>query len=182
MSIPKRSSTTGGQHTFAKIPQANIQRSKFDRSCGYKTAFDAGKLIPFFSDEVLPGDTMSLRTSLFGRLATPLHPFMDNIYLDTHFFFVPLRLIWDDFPISWGEREPGRYRHVSGTSSNYPGRGVRRKQQCGLSRDPDEDRARRAGKRPTLSCSKLDLERMVSRSKSAGLSACRERTWPGRGL
>ncbi len=101
-------STTGGQHSFAQIPSANIQRSSFDRSCGLKTTFDAGDLIPIFVDEALPGDTMSLSVSTFARLATPLHPIMDNIYLDTHFFSVPIRLIWDNWQKFNGEQDnPG---------------------------------------------------------------------------
>lgn len=91
------SSFTKTQSHFANIPDAEIQRSKFDRSHGVKTAFDAGKLIPIFCDEVLPGDTMQLKPHLFGRLATPFVPFMDNLYLDTHFFFVPTRLVWKNW-------------------------------------------------------------------------------------
>ena len=86
-----RRSVTGGQHSFAAVPDARIQRSVFKRSCGLKTTFDAGLLIPVFVDEVLPGDTMSLRMHTFARLATPIHPMMDNMYLDSHFFFVPYR-------------------------------------------------------------------------------------------
>jgi hypothetical protein len=84
-------------HSFSRVPQADIPRSKFDRSCGYKTTFDAGYLVPVFVDEVLPGDTFSARLTAFARLATPLHPFMDNLFLDTHFFFVPNRLIWSNW-------------------------------------------------------------------------------------
>ncbi len=90
-------SVTDAQHRFSEIPHANIQRSKFDRSCGLKSAFDAGFLVPIFCDEALPGDTMSLSMSLFARLATPIHPIMDNVYLDTHFFAVPIRLIWSNW-------------------------------------------------------------------------------------
>jgi len=84
-------------HSFARVPQANIPRSKFDRSCGHKTTFDAGYLVPVFIDEALPGDTFNAKLTAFARLATPLHPFMDNLYVDTHFFFVPNRLIWDNW-------------------------------------------------------------------------------------
>ena len=93
----RRPSTTGGQHSFAQIPKANIERSKFDRSCGLKTTFDGGKLIPIFVDEALPGDTMSLKMSTFARLATPLHPVLDNMHMDFHFFAVPIRLIWENW-------------------------------------------------------------------------------------
>nr|QJB20555.1 MAG: major capsid protein [Microvirus sp.] len=91
-------------HSFARVPNAEIQRSVFDRSRGYKTTFDAGYLVPVFMDEALPGDTFNVSMTAFARLATPLHPFMDNLYLDTHFFAVPLRLIWDNFQRFMGER------------------------------------------------------------------------------
>lgn len=95
-------------HTFARVPNAEIQRSVFDRSRGYKTTFDAGYLIPVFVDEALPGDTFNARMTAFARLATPLHPFMDNLYLDTHYFAVPLRLLWDNFQRFMGEQpDPG---------------------------------------------------------------------------
>lgn len=84
-------------HTFSRVPDAEIQRSSFDRSSGYKTTFNAGLLIPMFADEVLPGDTFSLQSTIFGRLATPIFPIMDNLYLSTFYFFVPNRLIWDNW-------------------------------------------------------------------------------------
>ena len=93
---------------FSVVPNAEIQRSKFDRSHGLKTTFDAGLLIPVFVDEVLPGDTFNLSMSAFGRLATPIKPVMDNIYLDSFFFFVPNRLVWDDWERFNGEQvNPG---------------------------------------------------------------------------
>lgn len=96
------------KHNFSQIPRANIPRSRFDRSHGYKTTFDAGYLIPFFVDEVLPGDTFSLSASIFGRLATPVVPVMDNMFLETFFFFVPNRLVWDNWQKFNGEQEnPG---------------------------------------------------------------------------
>ena len=85
------------EHTFSHVPPVDVPRSSFNRSHGLKTTFDAGKLIPIFVDEALPGDTFNLRMSGFGRLATPLFPFMDNLFLDTHFFFVPYRLIWNNW-------------------------------------------------------------------------------------
>ena len=103
-----RKSVTKGQHKFAQIPSAEIQRSSFDRSCGIKTAFDSGLLIPVFVDEALPGDTMSLNMSTFARLATPIHPIMDNMYLDTHFFAVPYRLLWDNWEkFNGAQEDPG---------------------------------------------------------------------------
>jgi hypothetical protein len=85
------------KHNFSAVPRADIPRSSFDRSCGHKTTFDAGYLVPIFIDEVLPGDTFNAKLHAFGRLATPLHPFMDNLFIDTHFFFVPNRLLWDNW-------------------------------------------------------------------------------------
>jgi len=85
------------QHVFSQVPKAEIQRSSFDRSCGHKTTFDAGYLIPIFVDEVLPGDTFNLKMTGFGRLATPLFPLMDNAYLDSFWFFVPYRLVWQNW-------------------------------------------------------------------------------------
>ena len=92
------------QEHFSQAPSAEIQRSKFDRSCGHKTSFDAGDLIPVFVDEVLPGDTFTLKTTAFCRLATPLKPVMDNMFLDIHYFFVPNRIIWDNWAKFMGER------------------------------------------------------------------------------
>ena len=93
------------KHQFSQVPQVAIPRSTFKRDHTYKTTFDAGKLIPFYADEVLPGDSVNLNATLFGRLATPLAPIMDNIYLDTHYFFVPNRLIQDNFKKMMGEQK-----------------------------------------------------------------------------
>jgi hypothetical protein len=84
-------------HDFSRVPEAQIPRSSFDRSHGYKTTLNAGYLYPIFVDEALPGDTFNVQMSGFGRLATPLHPFMDNLYFSTFFFAVPIRLIWDNW-------------------------------------------------------------------------------------
>ena len=95
-------------YSFQVVPQADIPRSSFDRSHGHKTTFDAGQLIPIYLDEALPGDTFNLNMSGFGRLATPIHPIMDNMYLETFFFAVPYRLIWDNWQKFNGEQEnPG---------------------------------------------------------------------------
>ncbi|AXL15249.1 major capsid protein [Microviridae sp.] len=85
------------KHNFSAVPRADIPRSSFNRSCGHKTTFNAGQLIPIYVDEALPGDTFNAKLHAFGRLATPLHPFMDNLYIDTHFFAVPNRLIWENW-------------------------------------------------------------------------------------
>jgi len=96
------------KHQFSQVPKAEIQRSSFDRSHGFKTTFNSGYLIPFFVDEALPGDTFNLRASYFARLATPLTPFMDNLFLDTFFFAVPNRLVWDNWQKFNGEQtDPG---------------------------------------------------------------------------
>lgn len=95
-------------HDFSKSPSAEIPRSAFDRSHGCKTTFDAGYLIPIFVDEALPGDTFNLNMTAFGRLATPIHPFMDNLFMDSFFFAVPVRLLWDNFQKFNGEQtDPG---------------------------------------------------------------------------
>ena len=93
------------QHLFSLIPKVKIQRSAFDRSHCCKTTFNSGYLVPFYVDEVLPGDTFNLKASIFARLSTPIVPFMDNLYLDTFFFHVPNRLIWKHFVNMMGERE-----------------------------------------------------------------------------
>lgn len=96
------------QHMFSQVPRADIPRSTFNRSCGLKTTFDSGYLVPIYVDEALPGDTFNLKMTAFTRLATPLFPFMDNLHMDTFFFAVPNRLIWDNFQKMNGEqRDPG---------------------------------------------------------------------------
>ncbi len=95
-------------HQFSQVPKAEIQRSSFDRSHGLKTTFDAGYLIPIFVDEALPGDTFNLNMQGFARMATPIFPVMDNIYLETFFFFCPMRLIWQNWQRFMGEQDnPG---------------------------------------------------------------------------
>lgn len=97
---------TDKKHRFSEVPEANIERSKFDRSHSYKTTFDPDYLIPFYIDEVLPGDTFNVKTSHFIRMTSPLNkPIMDNMYLDTFYFFVPLRLIWTNFVKFMGEQD-----------------------------------------------------------------------------
>lgn len=82
-------------HRFSDAPAMYMRRTKFDRSHVYKTTFNSGRLIPVFVDEVLPGDTTRISVNYFARLATPVKPIMDNIYLDWFFFFVPNRLVWE---------------------------------------------------------------------------------------
>lgn len=92
------------RHQFSQVPKAEIPRSRFDRSHGYKTTFNAGWLVPVYVDEALPGDTFSLRCTTFARLSTPLHPMMDNLYADMFFFAVPYRLVWNHFVNFFGEQ------------------------------------------------------------------------------
>lgn len=95
-------------HQFSLVPRAEIPRSSFDRSAGHKTTFDAGSLIPIYVDEALPGDTVSLNMSGFCRMSTPLHPIMDNMFISTFFFAVPIRLIWQNWKRMNGEQDnPG---------------------------------------------------------------------------
>ena len=93
-------------HQFAMIPKADIPRSSFNIQTAHKTTFDAGYLIPVYVDEVLPGDTFNLKMTAFARLATPIFPVMDNLHLDTFFFFVPNRLVWENWQKFMGERYP----------------------------------------------------------------------------
>ena len=93
---------------FSRSPQANIQRSTFNRDHGLKTTINGGYLYPIFYDEALPGDTFQLDANGFGRLATPINPFMDNLYIQTFFFSVPFRIIWDNWEKFMGEQiNPG---------------------------------------------------------------------------
>ena len=95
-------------HQFSQVPQARIPRSSFNRSHGHKLTFDGGKLVPIFLDEALPGDSMSLRASMFGRLATPIKPVMDTLIMQSFFFFVPNRLVWGNWQKFNGEQDnPG---------------------------------------------------------------------------
>lgn len=92
------------QHDFSRVPQVEIPRSVFDRTHAYKTTFDAGYLIPIYVDEVLPGDSFNLNLTAFARLATPIFPVMDNMFMDIHFFYVPTRLIWTNWQPFMGEQ------------------------------------------------------------------------------
>lgn len=95
-------------HDFSRVPKAEIQRSVFKRDHGLKTAFNAGYLVPIFVDEALPGDTFTCTMTGFGRLATPVNPIMDNLYIETFFFAVPYRLVWNNWQKMCGEQEnPG---------------------------------------------------------------------------
>nr|QJB19030.1 MAG: major capsid protein [Microvirus sp.] len=103
--VPSKSHRSVMTHQFSQVPKAEIPRSSFDRSHGYKTTFDAGFLVPFFVDEALPGDTFNLKLTGFARLATPIYPIMDNMFMDTFFFSVPIRLLWDNWQRFNGEQK-----------------------------------------------------------------------------
>ena len=124
------------KHNFSMVPKADIPRSAFNRSHGFKTTFDSGYLVPILVDEALPGDTFNLRMSAFARMATPITPFMDNLYCDTFFFAVPVRLVWDNWQKFNGEQEdpgdstdylvpqmvsPASTGHAVGSLSDYMG-------------------------------------------------------------
>lgn len=95
-------------HQFTMIPKADIPRSSFDCQSTHKTTFDAGYLVPVYVDEMLPGDTFRLNMTAFARLATPINPIMDNLHLDSFFFFVPNRLIWSNWQKFMGQQaNPG---------------------------------------------------------------------------
>lgn len=99
------------QYTFSRAPQVNIPRSVFRRNHSLKTTMDVDYLYPIYVDEVLPGDTFEFSQHLFGRLSTPLTPLMDNLYLDTFYFAIPVRLVDKDFKKLMGERPFGDVRN-----------------------------------------------------------------------
>lgn len=119
----KMPSVMPSQHQFSMVPKATIERSVFDRSHGYKTTFNAGYLIPFYVDEVLPGDTFNMKAHILARLSTPIKPVMDNLYVETFFFFVPYRLIWTNFVKFMGEQEPSTFTVYTVPQMTVPGAG-----------------------------------------------------------
>lgn len=109
MSATKMMQVRRPNFSFRDTPQATIPRSVFNRSHGKKLTFDSDRLIPFFVDEVIPGDTHTLKTHGFMRLFSPLAaPIMDNIYVDFFYFFTPTRIVWDNFEKMHGaQTDPG---------------------------------------------------------------------------
>ena len=108
MALPMHKNRSVDVHQFAMVPKADIPRSTFDVQTTLKTTFDSGYLVPIYLDEVLPGDSHKLTFTSFTRLATPLFPVMDNLHLETFFFFVPCRLIWTNWVKMMGEQaNPG---------------------------------------------------------------------------
>ena len=99
------SNKSASSHSFAMVPRADIPRSKFSMEKTLKTTFDSGYLVPIMCEEVLPGDTFNTKVTMFGRLATPLFPVMDNLRLDSFFFFVPNRLVWTNWVKFMGQQD-----------------------------------------------------------------------------
>jgi len=100
--MAQRTKVGKSQHRFGQVPRADIPRSTFDLSHGVKTTFDADYLVPMSQPwDVIPGDSWNCKTTIVARLATPLHPLMDSIYIDTFYFFVPYRILWDSAEGSW---------------------------------------------------------------------------------
>lgn len=109
---------------FSGIPTIDIQRSRFDRSFSLKTTFSSGKLIPIMFEEVLPGDTVTLDTSLVCRMTTPIYPVMDNCFMDIYYFFVPNRLVWNEWSKFMGEDDSTSWEEPENVEVPvfYPGR------------------------------------------------------------
>lgn len=97
------------QNHFANVPNIDIQRSTFMRNSGHKTTLNAGDLVPIYVDEVLPGDTFKMDMASIVRMSTPIYPVMDNAYLDTYYFFVPNRIIWEHWKEFNGENTDGHW-------------------------------------------------------------------------
>ena len=94
------------EHSFANVPRADIPRSSFNRSHGLKTTFDSDYLIPILLDDVVPGDSVNCDCHFFMRLLSPpVHPIMDNVQVETFFFFVPYRLVWDNWEKMHGAQD-----------------------------------------------------------------------------
>lgn len=103
-----RSRPSNSEHTFSEVPNVQIPRSSFNRSHSYKTTFDAGYLYPIMVDEALPGDTFKCKLTAFARMATPIYPVMDNLFMDVFYFSCPNRLLWDNWEKFCGEQtNPG---------------------------------------------------------------------------
>lgn len=137
-------------HNFGQVPRADIPRSSFNLSHGIKTTIDADRLYPMGVWDIIPGDSWNVRSTIVARLATPLHPLMDNLYIDTFYFFVPYRILWNNFEKFMGaQTDPGdtidytiprltgtNTQTVQGTLWDYFGLPV--KQAGGASIDPDD--------------------------------------------
>lgn len=111
--MARKYSRSRGNRSFSTVPEANIRRSVFDRSHGLKTTFNASELVPIYVDEGLPGDTFQMKMTAFARVATPIKPVMDNLVLESFFFAVPNRLLWDNWEKFCG------YQANPGDSTDY---------------------------------------------------------------
>lgn len=105
MSHPSPRLPSASQYQFSLNPSVNISRCSVKRPFSHKTTINAGYLYPLYCEEVLPGDTFNVNASVVARLTTPLVPYMDNLYLDAHFFFIPYRLVWANFTKMMGEQD-----------------------------------------------------------------------------
>lgn len=103
---------------FSLNPHVDISRSRFDRSASVKTSFNVGDIVPFYVEEVLPGDTFQVKSSKVVRMQTLLTPMMDNVYLDTYYFFVPNRLVWNHWKEFCGENTESAW--IPETEYNIP--------------------------------------------------------------
>lgn len=90
---------------FNQVPETHVSRTRFNRDQNILTTFDSGKLIPFYVDEVLPGDTFSVDTAAIIRMTTPKYPVFDDAYIDFYYFFCPNRILWDNFKRFMGEAD-----------------------------------------------------------------------------
>jgi len=102
--MPMHRNASVNTHSFAMIPKPDVPRSSFVQEHGHKTTMDAGYLVPIYRIEVLPGDTMNLDATIFARLSTPINPVMDNLHMETQFWFVPYRLVWTNWAKFMGEQ------------------------------------------------------------------------------
>lgn len=106
LSVPAFQNPSVMKYDFSRVPKADIPRSAFNRSHGWKGTFEGGYLIPFYVDEALPGDTFRVNCSAVIRMPHLLRPIMDNLYCDFFFFAVPNRLVWENWQRFCGERDP----------------------------------------------------------------------------
>lgn len=97
------------EHNFSLTPSVTIGRSRFERPFNHKFTFDVGTIVPFYWTEILPGDSVKMKTSKVVRMSTFLDPVMDNLFLDTYYFFVPWRLVWDHTKEFFGENSSGAW-------------------------------------------------------------------------
>lgn len=99
---------------FGSVPMIRASRSRFDLSQSIKTSGNVGKLYPFFCQEVYPGDTFKIKSTILSRLSSSyLRPVMDNLFLDQYFFFVPSRLVFDKWAQVFGENKAGKWANTT---------------------------------------------------------------------